>query len=227
MNEKLKNKINDIVDIGLSGGASIIEELLTDTIIGQVAPGVMTTYLSYKQKRSEKNILRALDEINKRINNLENHLKESNLVEIEFIKNNVFPKILDFIIDEQQEEKVEFIVNGFENIVVYRLNDEDIILTYLDVLHELRMFDIRELININNNKIESMEDTKESTDINETEAVYKHIYLKLQKYNLVTFPQLVDELGGQEYTISRNRVTVSMFGKNFINFISNYKNNMD
>lgn len=227
MNEKINEKINDTVDIVLSGGASILGGLLTDTIVGQVAPGVMTTYLSYKQKRSEKNILLALDELNKRVNNIENHLKKLSENEIEFIKYHVLPEIFDFIINEQQEEKIEFIVNGLENIIIYKLNDEDLILAYLDVLHEMRMFDIRELININNNKIESMEDTKESTDINETEAVYKHIYLKLQKYNLVTFPQLVDELGGEEYTISRNRVTVSVFGKNFINFISNYQNNTD
>lgn len=227
MNEKIKNRIEYTVDIGLSGGASILGGLLTDTIVGQVAPGVMTSYLSYKQKRSEKNILLALDELNKRVSNIENHLKRLNENEIEFIKHRVFPEIFDFIINEQQEEKIEFIVNGLENIIIYKLNDEDLILTYLDVLHEIRMFDIRELININNNKIESMEDTKESTDINETEAVYKHIYLKLQKYNLVTFPQLVDELGGDEFTISRNRLKVSVFGRNFINFINCYKNSVN
>ena len=221
MNGKIKEKIKDSFDIALGGGASLMGGLLSDTIVGQVAPGVMTTILAYKQKRSEKRIMNALDEFKNRFNNMEAQLKDMNEDDMNFIRNKALPIMFDFIINEQQEEKVKFIVNGMENIVTYKITDEDLILNYFDVLNELRVFDIKELLDINNSNVEVEGSVSvSSTQINETEAVRRHIFKKLQKHDLIAINETWGEAGGEEYTIDKKRAKTSVFGGNFIKFIT-------
>lgn len=55
VNEEIKKKLKENFDVALEGGTSLISGVLSNTLIGQVAPGIATTYLAYKQKRSEKN----------------------------------------------------------------------------------------------------------------------------------------------------------------------------
>ena len=219
MNEKIQEKIQENFDIVLEDGVAIFGGLLSNTIIGQIAPGVVTTYLSYRQKRSERMIMSALDEFKNRLNNIETQLRDMTEKEMNFIKNKALPIMFDFIINEQQGEKVKFIVNGMENIITYRITDEDLILTYFDVLNELRIIDIKELLEINNSNSRGQVSVT-STQINKIEAVKKHIFKKLQKYDLITINTTWGEMGGKEYTIDKKRTIINVFGANFINFIT-------
>ncbi|WP_271814156.1 hypothetical protein [Clostridium beijerinckii] len=220
MNKEIKEKFKDNFDIALNGGASLLGDCLSNVLLAHVAPGIVTTYLSYKQKRTEKMIMSTLDEFKDRINKIEEQLKNMEGNEFDFVKNTAFPIMADFIIDEPQEEKIKFIVNGIESIVTYRITDEDLILTYFDVLHDLRVIDIKELLDINNFKSESNQVYVSSSQINESEAVRKHIYKKLEKYDLILVTRLIGEVEGDEFTISKNRAKISSFGKNFIRFIT-------
>lgn len=221
MNKEIKDKLKDNFEIALNGGTTLLGECLSNALVAHIAPGVVTTYLSYKQKRTEKNIMHTLDEFKNRLNKIEEHLKVMEENEIDFIKNTVFPIIFDFVIDEPQEEKIGYIVDGVENIIAYKITDEDLILTYFDVLHELRIIDIRELLYINNYLIDGNQAYSSSDQFNESEAVKKHIYKKLEKYNLIVIQPIIAELEGKEYTIDRHRAKISAFGRNFINFILN------
>lgn len=44
----------------------------------------------------------------------------------------LFQYVLDYVIDEQQEEKIRYMVNGFVNITEHHHVSNDFILTYYD-----------------------------------------------------------------------------------------------
>lgn len=222
MNKEIKDKIKDNFEIALNGGTTLLGECLKDALIAHIAPGVVTTYLSYKQKRTEKNIMHILDELKNRLDIIEEHLKSMEKDEFNLVKNTVFPMIFDFVIDEAQEDKIKYIANGIENIIVYKITDEDLILTYFDVLSELRMIDLKELLYINNHLMDGNQAYSSSNEFTESDAVEKHVYIKLQKYNLIVIQPIIAELEGKEMTMDRHRAKISAFGKNFINFILNH-----
>lgn len=63
-----------------------------------------------------------------------------------FIQNLVFPLVFEDLLNELQDEKVELLLNGFEVTLRNRIRDEDKIVSYYDVLRELRVEDIKELL---------------------------------------------------------------------------------
>lgn len=71
---KLKKKIEDVFDVGTEGAVSIIGELTGKSLFGTFAPRLTTAFFSYKQKRFEKNINKAIDELKKRETELNERL---------------------------------------------------------------------------------------------------------------------------------------------------------
>lgn len=130
----------------------LISEMLKGTVIeaatsmaGVAVPGVGNMLLSYKQKKMERNveiciskIVENQDEINKRLDRLEEE-------KLKNIQSRYFGLVTDYAAQTKQEEKIEFIVNGFINITGDILSQEDKILMYYDVLDQLSMLDIRVL----------------------------------------------------------------------------------
>jgi hypothetical protein len=224
MNENLKDKIKDNFDIALDGGVTLLGGLLSDALIGQIAPGVVTTYLSYKQKRSEKMILKALDEIKRKVDTIESNLQKLSDDQIDFIKEKVLPFVLDNIIDEEQEEKIIFIINAFGNIIEYKITDEDRIFMYFDILKNLRILDITMLISIEQNETQNdLSETRKMTEeeikkVDITIASKNHILRKLKHYNLINILETLIDLGGDESIINDDRLHVSVLGKAFLNF---------
>ena len=219
MNKEIKEKIKNNFEIALDGGTTLLGECLKDVLVAHIAPGVVTTYLSYKQKRTEKNIMAMLDELKNRLNIIEEHLRAMEEDEINLIKNKVFPMIFDFVIDEAQERKIKYIANGIENIIAYKITDEDLILTYFDVLSELRMIDLKELLYINNYLMAGNEVYSSSSEFTESDAVKRQVYIKLQKYNLIIIQPIIADFEGKEMTMDRHRAKISAFGRNFLKFI--------
>ena len=56
-----------------------------------------------------------------------------------------FPLISDYVGDEKQQEKIDYIVNGFLNVSAGINHQEDTIIMYYDTLQELSLLDIRVL----------------------------------------------------------------------------------
>lgn len=142
MNDKIKNKLKDNFDVALNSGATVIGSVLSDTLVGQVAPGVVTAYLSYKQVRTEKNIMKLIEGVKEKQNEFDqrlSHLEEGNL---ELFRNKYFPMVMDYVIDEPQERKIEYIINGLMSIASVNNLQEDFLLTYYDLLKELRLSDL-------------------------------------------------------------------------------------
>ncbi|WP_157282685.1 hypothetical protein [Paenibacillus assamensis] len=56
-----------------------------------------------------------------------------------------FPVVLDELLHEAQEEKVDVIINGFENNLSSNLKEENKVLVYYDILRDLRVDEIKRL----------------------------------------------------------------------------------
>lgn len=142
MEMNLKEKAKDLFDATKEPAAEIACSLFLDGIVGTVAPGVVSSMLAYKQKRQERMFEEFMLQIKNRILVLEERLTKLEPDEFIKFKEYYFGIISDYALDEVQEEKIQYIANGFINIAGMKNPSEDFILTYYDTLKELRMVDI-------------------------------------------------------------------------------------
>ncbi|MGH0593621.1 hypothetical protein ACQVPY_15185 [Bacillus pretiosus] len=87
-----------------------------------------------------------LEDHQERIIAIEDKIQRLDKTFNEFLKEKAFPIILEDIMNDAQDEKVNFLLNGFENIIDQEIKDENRIIAYCDVLRELRVDDIKKLL---------------------------------------------------------------------------------
>ncbi|TMU86590.1 hypothetical protein FGG79_00110 [Bacillus sp. BHET2] len=119
---------------------SIVGDLLVDTA-SSLVPGVSGAVQGYKRARFERNITTFTDELHTRIEGIRVNLEEKTDQQKEQI-DRLFHYVMDYVIDEQQEDKIHYMVNGFVTITEHEQISDDFVLTYYDVLKELRVVDI-------------------------------------------------------------------------------------
>jgi len=222
MTDNLKEKIRETLDLALSGGvetgAVALSQALSDVLIGQVVPGITTAFMSYKQKRTEKMVMAAIADISGRLNALEEKLSKLSSEDLLFIKESFLPVLLDVIADEQQEEKISLLVNGFQTVIEYQLTDLDIITLYYDIIRELRVLDLKTLMWFaGKSDVEAYVETSISRDDVHNSSI-NHIVKKLERLHLIGIPKLWGEIEGKEFTISRERGELTVLGERFIDF---------
>lgn len=142
MKNKFIKDIKDIFDVTAGGTASIVGSVVSETVVGQVLPGVTTAVLAYRQKRTERNMERFFNEIKLREDEFNNRLADLEEKKLFDFKDKYFGLITDYVIDEVQEDKIKYIVNGLVNLASYESIQEDFVLTYYDTLRNLRLADI-------------------------------------------------------------------------------------
>jgi hemerythrin len=140
--------INAILDVGSDAIADIAKETFTGMLKeilvdagASLIPGVYGAISGYKRARFERNIQKFANELYSKIEEIRVNL-ESKTKEQKDKIDQLFGYVMDYVIDEQQEEKIKLMVNGFVNITEHDQITEDFVLTYYDVLKELRMVDI-------------------------------------------------------------------------------------
>lgn len=221
--EKLKRMLKDAEKTLGEGTVSIISSMISDTVVGQVAPGLYSVMLNYRQKRFENNVLRLLKELNGRIDFLERVLKGINSEVIGKIRNDIFPLVVDYAAEEQEIEKIEYITNGFESIVEKSIVNQDIILINYDVLKQLRMVDLMILKRIRGAFIKTtigvendeLKEYREFESLLEENIEYKQYAInKLEMLGLILKEDYVYK--SEEYTL--DGLALSNFGKQFIDF---------
>lgn len=131
---------NMIGDIAKESITSIFGDVLVDTA-SSLLPGVSGAVAGYKRVRFERNIKKFTNELYLKIDEIRMNL-ESKTNEQKIRIDQLFGYVLDNIIEEQQEEKIKYMVNGFVNITEHEQISDDFVLTYYDVLKELRLVDI-------------------------------------------------------------------------------------
>ena len=138
----LKEKAKDIFDSAKQPLFDLTCDLVLEGVVGSVVPGVMNTYLSYKQKRQEKMFIKFMEEIESKIEILEERLKNMTPENYTEFRDKYFGLVSDYVLDEVQEEKIKYITKGFINLSQVNHINEDFVLTYYDTLKDLRIMDI-------------------------------------------------------------------------------------
>lgn len=119
---------------------------LAGEVIGAVCPRINSIRLAYKQNRLERNINRTFFQLNEKQNEIEERLLQlENNEETHRYLTNISEMLLDQIVDEIQEKKVDYNVNGYINLIKSDNTNEDLALMFFKTLSQLSDLDIRVL----------------------------------------------------------------------------------
>lgn len=157
-----KEKMQDLTSAAVGPTLDIVADTLVEGVAGAVIPGVGNMILSYKQNRMERRVEETLqmlvdrqDELNAAINNLSGDMAKQ-------IQGKYFEMLMDYSIDEPQEEKIKYLVNGYINMARIQNPQEDVARSFYDTLAQMNMLDIRVFklytFSVNDNAYQIMED---------------------------------------------------------------------
>lgn len=164
-----KEVAQDLVESGLEVGASVFLENLPELgtevagiignealgatiqslaggVLGAVAPAFLGIKLSFQQKRFERNMVKMVSSINEnhdiiaqRLDKLEAEVRQK------FIDGPYRDVLLDNIISENQEQKVQDNINGYINLMGVENPNDDMVFTFFHTLSQMNELDIRVL----------------------------------------------------------------------------------
>ncbi len=158
MNEQITDLVSAVKEEGISATlesdsfkAAMVEAAsqlvsgpvapMVASIIGAAAPRVNSVILTYKQNRFERNIIRLLEELSARVTDLESNYDSLSEEMQEKYRGIYVEMLLDNVVDERQEEKVRWNINGFVNTMTNESN-ENVMQIFFDTLGELTVLDI-------------------------------------------------------------------------------------
>ena len=118
--------------------------LIASSVLGAVCPRINNIRLSYKQNRLERNVAQMLQMLAARDQSFNDRITalESSIEGRRFIAQSG-ELMLDGIVDEVEEEKVKYNVNGFLNLIQADNPNMDMALMFFKTLYELNDLDIR------------------------------------------------------------------------------------
>lgn len=127
--------------LGKEATDNLFAELLIDFGFSSV-PGVSGIYQNLKLKREAEAIRQILILIEERIDDVNSLLKKMDAESRENVEQ-AFEYMYEYAVEEKQKEKITYMVNGFINLITLeKAISNEFIITYYDVLRELRMVDI-------------------------------------------------------------------------------------
>lgn len=216
MSEKRVKKImKENLGIVVEQGSNIAIEAAVDGIVGTFASGIVSAKYSYKQRKHEENVQAAIDKINARMDQLESGVTDDNY---EYVNRNIFPMMWDYVIDEDEREKIELIINGFESAIEDSDLDEELTRTYFDILKSLRLNELRFLLEKRAtkrgvpkvNRWDFAVTREVKARVSREEGFDSYIVNKLERLGLVKVVIL-----GKTNT---NQLPLTNFGENFLMF---------
>lgn len=146
MQKELRQKILTTFDFTLEVGTEFIGSIVAETLVGQVLPGLSNAYLTYKQNKMFGNLNKMIDVLKENQEVINIKLANIETKQLEMVKNEFYPFIVDNIITELEDMKIQLMVNGFINSIQnYNVSFDKLIL-YYDLLSEIRMLDISYLL---------------------------------------------------------------------------------
>lgn len=99
-----------LADIGKESFTSMLADIAVDTGASLI-PGLSGVIVGYKRTRFERNIKIFAEELFKRLDEVQRNMKDKTDEQKEQI-DKVLGYVIDYVIDEQQEQKIQLIVNG-------------------------------------------------------------------------------------------------------------------
>lgn len=142
-----RKKVEKIFEITGESTSNILAEICIDGAVGSLIPGIVGIRMNYKLNRFQNNVVEMFTLLAGRQNELSRRLSENEQT-LKFFKEKVFPLIMDQLDEEVQSHKIKMLAQGVEYIIENELieENEDLVFSYYDVLHELRIDDIKELL---------------------------------------------------------------------------------
>ncbi len=141
---KIKERIEDLASAAAGPTLDVLSEVLIDGIAGSVVPGVGNMILAYKQNRMERRVEETLkmlierqDEFNAVVNSLEDEIAKKD------VEGKYFEMLMDYSLDEPQDEKIKYLVNGYINVARIPHPQEDVVRSFYDTLKQMNLLDIR------------------------------------------------------------------------------------
>lgn len=117
---------------------------LAGEVVGAICPRVNNIRLGYKQKRLERNVNITFEKLRDKQDEIEGRLLELENGQQKYLSN-ITEMLLDQIVDEIQEQKVDLNVNGYINLIKSENTNEDVALMFFKTLSQLSDLDIRVL----------------------------------------------------------------------------------
>lgn len=139
LSEDIWEQVKALVDIGEeSGEEALIEGLFLEQVpvIGKIISTIKYRRLSKRLKDNEQKI--------KKLSTKVNNIDDADF--IDFLKNFLFPSILQNIMEEDEDAKIGYFLDGFEQVIDEEVVDKSKILIMYDLLRELRYIEIEYLI---------------------------------------------------------------------------------
>ncbi|MDU7948709.1 MAG: hypothetical protein E7J31_09735 [Clostridium sp.] len=140
----------------LKEGLGIVTPQLIDFFVPFMINSPMTTSAvlgisgilsGYRQQRTEKMFKKFIYDVDNKMNNdieqIKLELSELREDRYNQIKNIQWNLILDYVIENNQEEKIAYMANGFVNLVHYDNFSDDMLLTLYDTLKNLNIIDLK------------------------------------------------------------------------------------
>lgn len=155
-----------------------IGELTSDFI----SESVISCFFGIINTRNLNKRLRVHEE---KINNI--WLSANNSASREFFTMKLTPIVFEKIINEHEDDKIDFILNGFENCVKNEITDLDKILFYFDIISDLRLLELRRFISYS--KVFNV--NRLSEENSEEAMMLKSIDEKLHREGLIAFPEFI------------------------------------
>ena len=151
---------------------STVIQTLAGGVLGAIAPAFLGVKMSFQQKRFERNMVKMVSficqkqaVIEERLNHLEPDVRQK------FINGPYRDVLLDNIISENQEQKVQDNINGYINLMGIENPNDDIVFTFFHTLSELNELDIR-ILKLYRPFFEKDEESQESViDVLEDENI--------------------------------------------------------
>lgn len=169
-------------------GATI--QTLTGGLLGAVAPSLFGVKLSFQQKRFERNMIKMVTSLREKQEIIEQRMNQLNPeVQQKFISGSYRDVLLDNIISENQEQKVQDNINGYINLMGIENPNDDIVFTFFHTLSQMNELDIRILrlyrptYEMSEEDQESFQDVMRDEDIDQSQ--YNFIREKLCRVGML------------------------------------------
>ena len=169
-------------------GAAV--QTLTGGLLGAVAPPLLGVKLSFQQKRFERNMIKIVTSLCEKQEIIEQRMNQLNPeVQQKFISGPYRDVLLDNIVSENQEQKVQDNINGYINLIGIENPNDDIVFTFFHTLSQMNELDIRILrlyrptYEMSEEEQESFQDVMRDEDIDQSQ--YNFIREKLCRLGML------------------------------------------
>ncbi|MEK4485120.1 hypothetical protein MHH81_05895 [Psychrobacillus sp. FSL H8-0484] len=134
-----------------SFGATMIPLLNAQAIVSlepvtaAAATILFTSLDNYKKKREQRNLQIAIEDLYHKFEEIEDRLPENQ-------RKKLYPLFWDYVVEEQEEEKIQLFVNGFVASLTKTEIDMEKMYVYFDILRNLRVKEIHYFIDVHLNQ---------------------------------------------------------------------------